>query len=83
MKIIVDWLVKEKYGEEKAWWYGFSYSEENRACDIYYPYPLNWIIRYSLKLYWRFLRAFYWIGLIDVKVGESFHWDTFFRIKTH
>jgi len=63
--------------------YGFAYCEYDRAVEVYYPLPLNYIIRYARKVYWKFLRAFHWLGLIDVAAGEVFTWNDFYRIKTH
>lgn len=63
--------------------YGYSYSEFCRDAEIYYPLPINYIVRYWRRAYWTFLSSFYWIGLIDTKVNEEFRWADFFRIKTY
>jgi len=79
MKIIVDWHKRTRTTIPKG--YGFAYAEYIRDCGIYYPIPINYIIRYWRKCYWRFLTAFYWVGLIDTKASEEFRWTDFFRIK--
>lgn len=69
-------------GRRAPRWYGFAYCDYARAFEIFYPMPINWIVRYWLKLCWGFLKAFYWIGLIDVDEAECFYWDSFYRIKS-
>lgn len=81
MKITKDWFNRTEVSIPK--WYGFAYPELVRASDIYYPIPINYIVRYWLRCYWTLLRALYWVGLIDTGVGEMFSWSDFFRIKTH
>lgn len=70
-------------GESAPWWYGFSHSDFVRAFDIFYPIPINLIVRYWLKAYWGFLGVVYWVGLIDVGEAEAFYWYSFYRIKSH
>jgi len=82
MRIITRWRYL-KSDLVKPSGYGFAYSNFECAEDVFYPIPLNYVIRYSRSLYWRFLRIFYWIGLIDVGVNEAFSWRDFYRIKLH
>lgn len=63
--------------------YGLAYWDYARAEGIYYPLPINFAVRYGLDCWYRFLRLFYWIGLIDVGDGEIFLWREFYRIKSH
>lgn len=63
--------------------YGYSYSDFFRDYCIFYPIPINYIVRYWRRCYWGFLRFFYWLGLIDRGVAEEFRWADFFRIKVH
>ena len=84
MKIVRSWLdgiYRERERTYLSKWYGRSYSDYSRACDIYYPIPINYIVRYGLNVYWRFLRIFWWIGLIDTPEGCIFLWSDFYRIK--
>ena len=37
----------------------------------------------ALDIYWKILRIFYWIGLIDTNERKTFRWSDFYRIKTH
>lgn len=62
-------------------WHGFSHSDFKCGVDVFYPVPINWLVRYSVRIYWRVLRAFDWVGLIDKADNEVFHWDSFYRIK--
>ena len=63
--------------------YGIAYEDFSRAIDIYYPIPLNYVVKYY-RLYCRLLiKALYWVGLIDIGIGEMFHWGAFYRIKLH
>ena len=80
MKHIYDWFDR---GNAIAipHHYGLAYSEFMRACDVYYPIPINLVVRYGLRLYWNFLRAFYWVGVIDTNIAECFRWDDFWRIS--
>lgn len=64
-------------------WYEYSYTEFIMGWDIYYPLPINYIVRYWRKCYWKFLRFFYWVGLVDIAPQEAFHWGAFYRIKAH
>lgn len=80
MKLIVSWHYATPTISRR---YGLAYSNFACAQDIYYPIPINYILRYSRKLYWRFLRIWYWIGLIDVGEAEAFSWRDFYRIKSH
>ena len=82
MKISISWEDKIR-GASPPKWYGFAYTDYARALDIYYPYLINWFVSYWRRAYWRFMKVFYWIGLIDIGKGEMFSWGDFFRIKTH
>jgi len=62
---------------------GYSYTKFMEDRDVYYPPPINYIVRYWRRCYWRFLKCFYWVGLIDVGMSERFWWGAFFRIKVH
>lgn len=82
MKIILSWFERKNVGIKKPWWYRFSYTEYVRACDIYYPIPINYIIRYGLKCYWWVIFALDWVGLFDTPSCEVIRWSDFFRIKS-
>ena len=82
MRIERSWL-RRVGGSPIPKGYGLAYAKYSRAVEVYYPIPVNYIVRYTRVFYWRFLRAFYWVGLIDVEANESFSWVDFFRIKTH
>ena len=69
-------------GKRAPRWYGFSHSDFKRGIEIFYPMPINWIVRYCLKAYWRFLMTIYWVGLIDVGMAMAFYWGAFYRIKS-
>lgn len=78
--IVKCWYQKEAgYAIQRG--YGLAYSDFCCAFDVYYPIPLNLIVRYWRKFYWGFLRFFYHIGLIDTKLGNEFRWNDFFRIR--
>lgn len=70
-------------GSRPPRWYRFSYTDFMRAFDVFYPMPINRFVRYGRRIYWKVLRAFYWVGLIDVGIAECFHWGSFYRIKSH
>ena len=36
------------------WWYGFYQHDYSRAAKIFYPIPLNILLRFAVGLYWRF-----------------------------
>ena len=72
MKISVSWFESREGVVFIPKGYGFAYKDFFRALDIYYPIPINYIVRYWPRCYWRFLRIFYWIGLIDVSPNEEF-----------
>lgn len=63
--------------------YRLAYNKYHLATAVYYPVPINYIVRYSRDFYWETLRAFYWIGLIDMQVYDRFRWVDFYRIKVH
>ena len=81
MKIEISWFESRREGITIPSRYGFSYTEFYRAYDIYYPIPINYIVRYWRDCRWKFLSACYWIGIIDVGINEMFTWDKFYRIK--
>ena len=83
MKITIDNYTRRMGYTPVPQWYGLAYAEAYMPIDIYYPIPINYIVRYCRGFLWRFLRLFYWIGLIDISMGERFSWDDFFRIKSH
>ena len=83
MKILVCWY--KKAHTQRAVvpkWYGFSHSEEIRACDVYYPIPLNYIVRIWMKVYWRPQYALWWVGLYDTPDGVELSLSDFWRIKS-
>ena len=82
MKFIISWLALEK-GHPVPKHYRHSYCDFFRAWEIYYPVPINYIVRYWRKYYWAFLKFFYWMGLIDKGANEEFRWGDFFKIKSH
>ena len=82
MKIERSWRDRH-YNKELPKHYGVAYSDYYRAYDICYPIPLNYIIKYGRQIYFKVLEVFYWVGLIDIACNEEFHWDNFFRIKSH
>lgn len=83
MKLLISWFEKKNRGFSVPRWYQYSYTDFARAYDVYYPLPLNYIVRYWLGFYWYSLRAIYWVGLIDTGENECFSWGDFFRIKSH
>lgn len=64
-------------------WYGYCYPLLDRDADVYYLIPVNYIVRYWRRCRLRFLKCFYWVGLIDYVPGEWFTWNQFWRIKSH
>ena len=84
MKLLVSWFERASRSKVSVpRWYGRSYSDHSRAYDIYYPIPLNYITRYSLRFYWRAVRALDWVGLFDTPEAVEMQWSDFWRIKTH
>jgi len=81
MKFSLCWLDRVKKLPPRG--YGFAYDEFASAREVYYPLPINYIVRYWRNCYWGFLRFFYRIGLIDTNERECFRWADFFRIKVH
>ena len=41
-------------GFTPAWYYGFAYRPIDRSAEIYYIYPLNWIVRILRKIWFLF-----------------------------
>lgn len=62
---------------------GVAYDDWAYCATVYYPIPLNYIVRIVRPLFWKIMRMFYWVGIIDTSIGEAFSWDDFYRIKTH
>ena len=60
-----------------------AYSRCDMNAFVMYPKPLHLVVRYGRIFYWRFLRVFYWMGLVDTSIGEAFSWRDFYRIKSH
>lgn len=83
MKLSVDGYTRYSGKDSIPKHYGYSYSDFCRDADIYYPLPINYIVRYWRGAYWAVLRSLYWIGLIDTRANEEFSWGDFFRIKTY
>ncbi len=84
MKVIQDCY--KRSGRERAvipWWYRFAYSDYCRACDVYYPILINYIVRYGTRLFWWAENVLWWVGLIDVPMYAISTWSDFWRIKTH
>ena len=81
MKYLQSWFDKKEHIPVPRW-YGRSYSDYARALDVYYPIPLNYLMRYCLSCSWGFLRVFWWVGLIDTPRNCIFIWGDFYRIKT-
>jgi hypothetical protein len=81
MKLIVTYRQRNHGLLKIPWWYGVSYQLPQLAVYVYYPYPINWIIRYTKELFWYSINLLWWIGLIDVMVGEEFYWGAFYRLK--
>lgn len=81
-KKVIEKCVKVQ-GYTLPWYYGISYYDFARATETHYIIPINYIVRYWRKIRWGFLETFYWVGLIDYKMGEYFTWDAFWRIKSH
>ncbi len=83
MNLRVDLYRLKAQGVYIPWYYRFSYDEIDIVVRVYYPIPINYIVRYGRSLCNSFLRILYWIGLIDVGPGEVFLWTDFYRIKSH
>lgn len=81
MKVSICWLDRVETPIPRG--YGLAYTEYDVATEVFYPIPINYVVRYALKYYWRFLRFFYRVGLIDVGEAETFSWRDFYRIKAH
>ena len=81
MKLIIDWFTRHSGKALIPRHYGYSYAAPCSARDIYYPLPINYIVRYWRKSYWGILRLFYWIGFIDTRADEEFRWNDFLRMK--
>ena len=75
-----DYLVEGGYIPS---YLGRAYEEVALYATVYYPIPLNYVVRVLRVMYWKIMRGFYWLGLIDVGLGERFTWGDFYRIKTH
>ena len=82
MKAVISWLDGVE-GTPILKGYGYSYTDFLRAYDIYYPLPINYIVRYWRECCWGFIRFFYRVGLIDIGEAQLFRWADFYRIKTH
>jgi len=82
MRIVMDRFAREK-GASIPRGYGYSYTLADRDAVVYYPIPINYIVRYWRRCYWRLMKNLYWVGLIDVGMGECFYWSSFWRIKSH
>lgn len=80
MKYIHSWFDKRNTMPIPRF-YRLAYEEFVCARGVYYPIPINCIVRYGLKLYFGFLRMFYWIGVIDTDISMCFRWDDFWRIR--
>lgn len=63
--------------------HGLAYRNYDIAVEVYYPIPINYIVRYCRDCLWQFLTVFHWVGLIDKCANEAFRWHDFFRIKLH
>ena len=79
MKYLYSWFDKRN-SKPAPRFYGKSYSEFDRALDVYYPIPLNYIIRYWLDFYWGFIKLCWWIGIVDTEEAREFGWGDFWRI---
>ena len=80
MKYVHSWFDKRNTTVVPRY-YGLAYSEFVRARDVYYPIPINYLVRYGLKAYWGFLRSMYWVGVIDTNIAECFRWSDFWRVR--
>ena len=72
----------QKAGQKAPFWTGTAYSVHEYQAVVYYPIPLNFLVRWSRCASMLMLRAVYWIGLIDVGPGERVTWQEFWRIKS-
>ena len=63
--------------------YGYSYIRYESLIYVFYPYPLNWVIRYTRMVWFSIVRMFDRVGLIDTARYEPLRWNDFFRIKSH
>ena len=84
MKIIQDWY--KRAGRKRVvlpWWYRFAYADHCRACDIYYPIPINYIVRWWEKVYWWPQYALWWVGFYDTPDDVELSLSDFWRIKSH
>lgn len=39
-----------------SWWYGLAYRDWEREAEVWHPLPLNFIVRWAHRLYWRWNR---------------------------
>jgi hypothetical protein len=67
MKLFFKQMV-ESGAKPSNWIYGFSYYEYAYRYSVWYPIPLNWIVRFARELY-------FWIAYIRIGGFEKKSYD--------
>ena len=83
MKLKLKWVIsgselfKNRNGFQKpAWYYGFAYRPANQFAEIYWVYPLNYVIRY----WYRLRQLFWWYGVGSVM--RFWYWLKGLRLRS-
>jgi len=63
--------------------WGLSYWRYELCAGVFYPIPINYIVRWWEKVYWWPEYALWWVGLYDTPDGVELSLSDFWRIKTH
>lgn len=82
---LISWRYIDR-GEPIPGYLGIAYKDYLRHAVIYYPTPLNYVIRFKRGfwnlVFWRgIFSALWWIGVIDTPPGYMFVWGDFWRIR--